>query len=117
MIVLLPFSIALLIENKRFYKKIFSFIFLLSIVICIVLTKSKAAINLLALSIPITFNFNLSITIFLLIIYFISTGIIIYLANSDIPINFQIIPKVILDDYSRESLSEDTLRGLMLLTS
>ena len=111
LIILLPFSIALLMEkNKERYKKIFSFIFLLSIIICIVLTKSKAAINLLALSIPITFNFNLSITIFLLMIYFLSTGMIIYLANSDIPINLQIIPKVILDDYSRESLSQDTLR-------
>ena len=111
LIVLLPFSIALIMEqNKEFYKKIFSFIFLLSIVICIVLTKSKAAINLLALSIPITFNFNLSITVFLLMIYFISTGIIIYIANSDIPIDFQIIPKMILNDYSRESLSEDTFR-------
>ena len=111
LIILLPFSIALLMEkNKERYKKIFSFIFLLSIIICIVLTKSKAAINLLALSIPITFNFNLSITIILLMIYFLSTGMIIYLANSDIPINLQIIPKVILDDYSRESLSQDTLR-------
>ena len=47
-------------------------------------------------------------------IYFISTGIIIYVANSNIPIDFQIIPKVILDDYSRESLSEDTLREFRL---
>ena len=111
LIVLLPFSIALLMEkNKEFYKKIFSLIFLLMIIILIVLTRSKAAINLLALSIPITFNFNLSITIFLMMLYFISTGIIIYIANLDIPLNFQIIPKAILDDYSRESLSENISR-------
>tara|TARA_B100000886_G_scaffold336920_1_gene296606 strand:+ start:789 stop:2141 length:1353 start_codon:yes stop_codon:yes gene_type:complete len=111
LIVLLPFSISLLFEkNKGFYKKIISLIFLLSIIISIVLTKSKAAINLLALSIPITFNFNLSITIFLLIFFFISTGIIIYMANSDFSINLEIIPKAILNDYSRESLSENLRR-------
>jgi len=113
LIILLPFSIGLFMEkNKEFYKKIFSLIVLLSIVISIILTRSKAAINLLLLSIPITFDFNLKITFFLLIFFFISTGILVYMANLDIPNNFQIIPKSILDDYSKEalSLSENVLR-------
>ena len=117
LIVLLPFSIALLIEkNKEFYKKIFSLIVLLSIVISIVMTRSKAAINLLVLSIPITFDFNLKITLFLLMFFFISTGIIIFMANVDIPNNFQIIPQSILNDYSKEALSfsDDVLREFRL---
>ena len=117
LIVLLPFSIALLMEkNKEFYKKILSLIILLSIVISIVLTRSKAAINLLVLSIPITFNLNLKITFFLLIFFFISSGILVYMANFDIPNNFQIIPKAILDDYSKEALSfsDDVLREFRL---
>ena len=117
LIVLLPFSIALLMEkNKEFYKKIFSLIILLSIVISIVLTRSKAAINLLVLSIPITFDFNLKITLFLLMFFFISSGIIVFMANVDIPNNFQIIPQSILNDYSKEALSfsDDVLREFRL---
>ena len=123
LIILLPFSIALFREkNKEFHEEISSIFFLLAIIISIVLTRSKAAINLLALTIPITFNFNLSITIVLLIFYFISTGIIFYIANLDSQINFQIIPKAILNDYSKEYLSGilhvnlDLIFGLMLLT-
>ncbi len=111
LIILLPFSIALLREkNKDIYKKISSLFFLLAITISIILTRSKAAINLLALAIPITFNFNFSVTIFLLMFYFISTGIILYVANLDSQINFQIFPKAILNDYSREYLSGNVSR-------